>query len=803
MATVTSVTNPSVSEETPFLFTIPGGVTGWVTTIMLNEEEVVVMVFDDAVDQVGNNVTVKHPIDVSEYWTLTSGGQYEDGDFNVIGSMTITYEGQTYTLQHNIHYLSGGWWLTRKASDGEYAASGKNILSYFGSTYSLPDGFTLDDIESGNTDLDGLKKPENFPSVAFLSVLGSDYELVGDNTFRLKSGGGETTPGDSNIVDLTSKTETGDNTNDFSAHFKSVWDYTKFIAVAGFQANVFRGQSGLLEHFKAGWNYLDFKDYYPVSQSLGEGSQANFSMFQWDLTNGNINSAANGLTSTFPDMRNAIISRDFTAANSQSQAAWEVFAGHISSYLLYYNDLAGGTERWAGFTLLDEESNVHLTANGGLYEKIKFIAKTCEYVVRNRPGSIVVHYGYPCTTVHWQSSMWYKNTDLTALRTELPMGVPKPSTTYYFDGTITYVKSPLPVVESIYKKNTDGSYILSGGKRQLRTDRFSETYLGVRNTWHPSMYNPQYDDYTPIPDGNGGYINEGYINSFTGVKVTDMEYAVAFPYRYMAIIKTTMGIISNAEGHGFDTTRLWDSVYKPIAVMALLTEPITTGGNGFYRRWVGEDQIKFLLIAPVISGYAGDYVYKDGFLGTVYYNPDTSNNPNTLPLQLPTKGNTIEPWWFFENFADFGVSYTVYENYNSIDKRCNQNISRDNFATTSISSLRDITSYYTNNNTLRFLFFNVIGGGIDEREVIMSGRYQGSHMHIMAYYPFSDKTDTISITFYIGGNTYVQTLRPRMCEIYYFNGLFSSLNPVDIKAQYNNIDGDLIKVTGDHDNHTW
>ena len=42
-----------------------------------------------------------------------------------------------------------------------------------------------------------------------------------------------------------------------------------------------------------------------------------------------------------------------------------------------------------------------------------------------------------------------------------------------------------------------------------------------------------------------------------------------------------------------------------------------------------------------------------------------------------------------------------------------------------------------------------------------------------------------------------------MCEIYYFNGLFSSLNPVDIKAQYNNIDGDLIKVTGDHDNHTW
>lgn len=112
-------------------------------------------------------------------------------------------------------------------------------------------------------------------------------------------------------------------------------------------------------------------------------------------------------------------------------------------------------------------------------------------------------------------------------------------------------------------------------------------------------------------------------------------------------------------------------------------------------------------------------------------------------------------------------------------------------------------AYYTKNNTLRRAFFNPIGGGINTREVVMIAMYQGSNMHILAWYPFQDITDTTTVTFTINGNTYIQNIRPRMCEVWHLTGSFSTVNPVDIRAQYTNIDGSVIKVTGDPDNHTW
>ena len=60
-------------------------------------------------------------------------------------------------LQHNIHTFSGGWWLTRKASDGEYAASGKTFCHILEALIRCRTDSLLDDIESGNTHLDGRK----------------------------------------------------------------------------------------------------------------------------------------------------------------------------------------------------------------------------------------------------------------------------------------------------------------------------------------------------------------------------------------------------------------------------------------------------------------------------------------------------------------------------------------------------------------------------------------------------------------------------------------------------------------------
>jgi hypothetical protein len=806
MAIVKSVINPSVTANTPFAYTAPNGLSGYVTTMMLDDNEVVVMVFDDAVDQIGSNVTVKHPIDMSDYWTLDPYySNVTEGDFFNIGIMNIEFEGNTYTLQHVIYYLNAGWWLTRRATNGEYVASGKNILSNYDTVYTLPDGLSLSDIESPDTDIAGLKPPTEFPSLNFLTVLGSDYEQVGD-VFRIKDtgsgGGGGTTP-DSNAVDLTSKTEIGNNTFDFSNDFKNSWDYSKFKAIAGFQNYVFRGQVGLLEHFKAGWSHLEFQSYYPTSQSLGEKSAARFSMFQWFVENSNINGAANSLPSEFSTLKNAILSRDFLTANQQSHEAWEMLGAQLSSHLIMYKDIQSGADKFAGVCILDEESNVHLSANGGGPATLQFIAKVCQYVTLKTANSAVIHYGYPANSVHWSTDMWYKDTNLNSCKTELPMAVAKPSFDYYFDGTTTYCKSPLPVSSSLYKKDGNGNYIISGGKRVLRTDPFSEYFGGIKNTWHPSFYNPYSNNYDPIYDGNGEIIGGGIISTITGVKVTDIEYAVAFSFRYVSLLKLVMGTIANQEGGGFDITRYYNSVYKPIAVMNTLTEPFTTGGNGFFRRWIGEEQLKFLYLAPLFAGYDGIYNYEDGFLGTIYYNPDFGN-PNNLSLQLPTKGNKIAPWWFFENYQDFGVPWNPQGNNDHLGTLSfNQNLSRFNWITTAVAVMRGVMSYYTKNNTLRFALFNPIGGGINTREVVMIAMYQGSNMHILAWYPFQDITDTTTVTFTINGNTYIQNIRPRMCEVWHLTGSFSTVNPVDIHAQYTNIDGSVIKVTGDPSNHTW
>jgi hypothetical protein len=604
-------------------------------------------------------------------------------------------------------------------------------------------------------------------------------------------------------LNLTSKTENQNNTFDFSNDFKNSWDYSKFKAIAGFQNYVFRGQVGLLEHFKAGWSHLEFQSYYPTSQSLGEKSAARFSMLQWFIENSNINGVANGLPSEFSALKNAILSRDFLTANQQSHEAWEMLGAQLSSHLLMYKDIQSGADKFAGVCLLDEESKVHLSANGGGPATLQFIAKVCQYVTLKTANSAVIHYGYPANSVHWSTDMWYKDTNLNSCKTELPMAVAKPSFDYYFDGTTTYCKSPLPVSSSLYKKDGNGNYIVSGGKRVLRTDPFSEYFGGIKNTWHPSFYNPYNNNYDPIYDKNKEIIGGGIISTITGVKVTDIEYAVAFSFRYVSLLKLVMGTIANQEGGGFDITRYYNSVYKPIAVMNTLTEPFTTGGNGFFRRWIGEEQLKFLYLAPLFAGYDGIYNYEDGFLGTIYYNPDFGN-PNNLSLQLPTKGNKIAPWWFFENYQDFNVDYTLYEDTSANPSKymCNQNLSRFNWITTAVSKMRDIMNNYTKNNSLRFAFFNPIGGGINNREVIILGMYQGNNMHLLCYYPFSDPTDNTPIKITIKGIVYNEILTARKSEILYLHGDFNTIEPKDIIIEYRNVDNNLIRVTGDINYHT-
>ena len=68
-----------------------------------------------------------------------------------------------------------------------------------------------------------------------------------------------------------------------------------------------------------------------------------------------------------------------------------------------------------------------------------------------------------------------------------------------------------------------------------------------------------------------------------------------------------------------------------------------------------------MFMSPIFAGYLGLYNYEDGAGGTIYYNPDFVNRGG-FPLQLPTKGSKIAIWYFFENYQDFNVPYTLYDN---------------------------------------------------------------------------------------------------------------------------------------------
>lgn len=705
--------------------------------------------------------------------SITEGTNYDIGDFRVSNENILNVK---------LFYLNQGWWIVRFTADGsEIAPSGINIKddSRF-ENLNIPSGIT---ISSPNTAYNGLEPPATFPFNNFLAFIPG---YVRDGNIYVPDENA------SNEVSLASRTETQTNRYDFSNDFENSWDYSKFKAMAAFQFPIYRGQTGLLEPFKAGWNYAEFADYYPSTQGLTE-SHVRFFQIQWQLSNGNLFSVANSLPSEYIDLKNAILNKDFLTANNQSNSAWEMLGASLSSYVLGYTDVSTNQFSWSGASLFDDEVNQN--GNGGLYEQVKFIAKCVQYVNKSRPNSAVIHYGYPANSVHWNQAIWYKDTDVSSLKTEQPMGVPKPSLPYYFDGTVTYTKSPLPVTSTIYQKDGSGNYVLdSGNKRKLRTDAFSEYQFGVKNTWHPQFWNHYQNNYVPFEN-----VDPPIININTGVKCTDMEFAVAFPYRLITMVKLVMANIANQEGSS-DYTRFKPSIYKPISVQSLLTEPFTTGGNSPWRRWVSEDQIKFNFLAPLFAGYDGVYCYEDGYVGIIYYNPDFGN-PNSRPYQLPTKGNQLTKWWYFENYGDFSVPVGPETNFEGDYLPITENLSRFNWVTTAIATMRAIMANYTKDTTLRFLHFNEFGGGIDGREIIMIGMYQGTNMHILAYYPFQDATDSVNITFNINGTTYIQTLNPRKCEIYHFEGSFGAIEPSQVKATYNNIDGTQKKVTGDPSSH--
>ncbi len=659
------------------------------------------------------------------------------------------------------------YYLVQRNTDGSYfVPRGRNMLFSSGVTITNT-GFPLNQIVSDETGIGGLMPPENFPATAF-AALGFVYDI----------GSGEWHPVEENPdeelaiqkVDLTVAAETQNDTLNLN-EFRATYDYSKFIANFGFGSPYYRGEANAsIEPIAAGWSHVNSAQTYPESILPGQ-NVASFQFFHY-YEGGNLFTSARAILSEYPGAQ-AVLDQNWDVAASDD-AMLEALSHHMVGFWMVADAAAENSYRWGSYSMVDEEEI-------SSYSKLVFALKLLAHTSNRQPDKILVYYGYPVLSLFWGGSHWQNRaseTDLNNWKNEPLFFVPEiRNSRLYFDGNSGYVKSPLPISETLYQKDGNGNYLLINGKRQFRTDVFSETLFGIQNTWLDVP-----NDLLPNDQRSG----QPYTH--------DVKWAVTNPYYMLTKWQLVQIANMNMNGHGYDITRYRDLPNKPIAIQSLLTEPWTYGGNQRYRRWISEEQIKFILMAPLMMGFAGVELWEGGWLAERFYNPDYPGRSWGANLPLVYKGTPQYPHWSYEGSPQFTVP--------GFDENTpmSENFSRFKWATKAVSEMRKVYSYYTKDETLRFLHFTRHGTAVADREMILMGLYQGTNMHILAWYPYHDPEDTTEVTITVNGETYPLTVEGRKVGLYHLT-ISGNPAPHEITAEYMTIDGTPTMVTGDLEQH--
>ncbi|MBL0324851.1 MAG: hypothetical protein IPP61_06680 [Cytophagaceae bacterium] len=593
-----------------------------------------------------------------------------------------------------------------------------------------------------------------------------------------------------NVVNLSTTQESSVNTLNLSSYFKT-YDYSKFIANYGFGAPVWKGDGNTpVEPLKAGWSVCDMGSQYPLNQ-IPEVNSGVFEGFNYTL-GGNLGSAGNtALNNGFPNAINVINATSASLGNiNQDYATLNAIAEYFKSSIVTID--VGVTARnpqpsyrSAGYLMLDSEGQ------GGVRDII-FDMNFLTEVSKKAPDKKILLYGTsPSQFSTWDYIYGYYSSlseqDINVLKRPSSPGSGSSSSIFwnehlktgklYFDGQPGYVKSPLPTTATLYQKDNLGNYILNNGKRILRTDEFSEFQFGMKNTWLPIAH--------PSTDGYSDNVLRN---------ISDVKWAIGTPYRFMTFwefCQTNNASFNSPDGLNVDITRWRDYPNKFISVNSLLTEHYTLGGNSIYTRWLGEEQIKFNVMAPLMLGYAGVELWENGWLSDQFYNPDFNNPIPWHGRPLPSKGGKLYAQWTREG-GGTDVNTTADDNW-----------TRYKWATAAVSTMRDVMNYYTLDTTLRYFNFTRYGTAVGDKEIIILGMYQNSNLHLMAYYPYHDPQDNTNVDFYINNNKHTFTVEGRKVLLLHFNGLTTTnLSPNDLIVSYQNIDGVSKILRGNLENHT-
>lgn len=513
-------------------------------------------------------------------------------------------------------------------------------------------------------------------------------------------------------------------------------------------------------HFSKGWTASQSTALQPADSVNNTQISAFFN------ATGKMAEVAATMTGTYPDLSNVTTSAfpnlSAVSAESARQLGINVYFNKLFSY---YNKEAGTNSKRIATSLFDEETwnyvpnqlsfmgnvskGISQAMNGGagVGSNGRVIVYGFAYAPNNFMRGEVTPYPECCSVsqVDGYANGWLLN------------GFEH--TGIYTDANVEYYKTPVSD-DSTYYQMSGGEYVLDGnGKRQLRTDSFTEYLFGDTTEFvtEPTATFISVNT-TDCPD---------CIPSVANTR-TDVYKAITQQYKFHDRIQTAQA--ARANYYGLDFTRRSNQWPRNGAILSLGTEPFTYGGNYHERRQIGKAGVLGQFIMAAMQGIEAIETWEDGTGGEVPV------GRNDSPYQTaPSNGSQL----YGED-----LYYGEYE-----------------AATAAVQAIQDAYRNFTLDETLRYFSFSKYVISAQNKEILGGGFYQGDSLSVYFLYPYHDPSDTTSIEVQLG-DTEVKLvdLVGRNPAIYKW-GIDNSVTPQNIIASYINIDGDSIVVTGDIDNH--
>lgn len=472
---------------------------------------------------------------------------------------------------------------------------------------------------------------------------------------------------------------------------------------------------------------------------------------------------------------------DWAAPRNETQIYNDARTEFNTTRLTQVKERFGNAVAWK-YTMIDNE-----TADWTVLSKNRaFIRGWHDEAKVHYPNHVYVHYGNPFT-VDYPS---IQNGGVLFPKIHLPNynnfktlnGLIEPSyastNNILYGAIINYLRSPLPMTTSFYKKNNSGQYILDGeGHRQYVDYPFSETYRGINHTWTERRPNDP-------PDAISGHTYKQQTH--------EVHLAVTGLYIAYAQAVTALQALSNDAGLGNDISNVHAvSPYQTCSVLRLDCE-----ANTWQNTYRPLDKYSTKMLY-----YISSYLTKNVW----WY----ANLTNTCGLyDCAGCGNPAAFCSMYQAVSEGQPANVNLETSSVFDgpKNVHNGVIHQNYAMSYESQMLN-RDYGLMTKTDKILAFTDILQIHDRRELIGVGVLKNNVASIALMYPYQDTGESTTVT--IGNTrnsqTYTVTLTSREPKriTCVFSGL-SNLQTNEVWIQYTTARGNAgqtIKVSGNLTQH--